>query len=380
MTVLELISSEGYYGAESMLVALAQALPRLGWEAIVGVLVDRRFPHTEVAEEAQRLGLRAEIVPCGGRWDRQAVRRLRGLTAGRGVDVIHAHGYKADFYAAAARWPRRVALVATCHNWPNKLHAMRAYAALDRLVLRTFDEVATASPAVAGTLKRWGVRATLVENGVDIERFRGAPPALRLELGRGTSRLVGFVGRMVAAKGGAVLLEAAKSVLAEFPDTTFVLAGEGPARPEWEALAARLGIAGNVVFAGVRRDMPAVYASFDVLALPSYEENMPMCLLEAMAAGTPAIATGVGAVPKLILPGETGVLIEPGDAAGLAAAILRLLHHPEEARRLGANGRAHAEKGFSAAATARRYTALYDRALAGGGRGAYAPRWQRSGT
>ncbi|HEY1207438.1 MAG: glycosyltransferase family 4 protein [Bryobacteraceae bacterium] len=379
MTVLELISSEGYYGAESMLVALAQALSRVGWEPIVGVLADRRFAHTEVAEEAERLGLRTEVLPCGGRWDRQAVRRLRGLTIERGVDVVHAHGYKADFYAAAARWPRRTALVATCHNWPNRLPAMRAYAALDRLVLRTFDEVATASPVVAGTLKRWGVGATLVENGVDVERFRGAEPSLRQELGHGSGRVVGFVGRMVPAKGGAVLLEAAESVLAVFPDTTFVLAGEGPARSEWEALAARLGIAGNVVFAGVRRDMPGVYASFDVLALPSYEENMPMCLLEAMAAGTPAIATRVGAVPKLILPDETGVLIEPGDAPGLAAAILRLLRDPGEARRLGANGQAHAERGFSAAATARRYAALYERALAGEGR-VGAPGWQRSGT
>ena len=71
MTVLQLISSEGYYGAESMLVALARALAGLGWEAVVGVLADRRFGHTEVAEEARRLGLRAEIVPCRGRWDRR---------------------------------------------------------------------------------------------------------------------------------------------------------------------------------------------------------------------------------------------------------------------------------------------------------------------
>ncbi len=379
MTVLQLISSEGYYGAESMLVALARALSVLGWEAIVGVLADRRFAHTEVATEAQRLGLRTEIVPCRGRWDRQAVRRVRSLVTERGVDVIHAHGYKADFYAAAAGWPRRAALVATCHNWPNKLLTMRAYAALDRLVLRSFDEVATASPVVAGALQRWGVRATLVENGVEIERFHGAAPALRLELGRGAGRVVGFVGRMVAAKGGALLLEAAKSVLAALPDTTFVLVGGGPARGEWEAMAARLGIAGNVVFAGVRRDMPGVYASFDVMALPSYEENMPMCLLEAMAAGVPVIATRVGAVPKLIVPEQTGVLIEPGDAAGLAAAILRLLRDREEACRLGANGEAHAVRTFSAAATARRYAALYERGLAGP-RLVGATRWQRSGT
>jgi glycosyltransferase involved in cell wall biosynthesis len=363
VTVLQLISSEGYYGAESMLVALARALCGLGWAPIVGVLADRRFPHTEVADEARRLGLQAEVVPCQGRWDRQAVRRVRGLMSQHGVDVIHAHGYKADFYAAAAAWPRRAALAATCHNWPNKLPAMRAYAALDRLVLLGFDEVATASPTVARTLDRWGVYSSLVENGVEIDRFRGAAPALRLELGPGAGPVVGFVGRLVEAKGGAVLLEAARSVLAAFPDTTFVLVGEGEAREEWEALAARLGIASRVVFAGVRRDMPGIYPSFDVLALPSYDENMPMCLLEAMAAGTPVIATSVGAVPKLIAPGETGVLIEPGDAEGLAAALLQLLRNREEARRLGTNGQARAARLFSSGTTAWRYAELYERAL-----------------
>lgn len=383
MTVLQLISSEGYYGAESMLVALARALAGLGWEAVVGVLADRRFGHTEVAEEARRLGLRAEIVPCRGRWDRRAVRQVRGLVGELGVEVIHSHGYKADFYAAAARRPRRAALVATCHNWPNKRLSMRAYAALDRLILLSFDRVATASPLVANWLGRWRVDVALVENGVDIEHFQGAAPALRQELGHGDGRLVGFVGRLVDAKGGRVLLEAAESVVAVYPDTTFVLVGEGPDRREWEALAVRLGIRDRVVFAGVRRDMPAVYASLDVLALPSYEENMPMCLLEAMAAGTPVIGTPVGAVPKLILPDRTGLLTEPGDAAGLAAAILRLLRDRREAHRMGAMGQAHAIAEFSAAAAARRYAALYEQALqglGGGGRRAYVPRWQRSGT
>ena len=299
------------------------------------------------------------------------------------MDVVHAHGYKADFYAAAAVWPRRTALVATCHNWPNKRPSMRAYAALDRLVLRSFDEVATASPFVAGTLERWGVRAALVENGVDVERFRGARPTLRLEMGPGATRLVGFVGRMVEAKGGAVLLEAAKRVLADCPDTTFVMVGEGPARGDWEALAERLGIAARVVFTGVRRDMPGVYASLDVLALPSFEENMPMCLLEAMAAGAAVVATPVGAVPKLILADETGLLVEAGDAASLASGILRLLGPSAEARRLGANAQARVVRDFSAGATAERYAALYERALAarhGVKQQTHAPGWLRSGT
>lgn len=360
---------------------LARALSRLGCDSSVGVFHDSRFPHTEVGEEARRQGLVVETVPCRGRFDLGAVRRLRRLLAERRVDVLHSHGYKADLYAAAAAWPNRTALLATCHNWPSRLLSMRTYATLDRLVLRSFHQVATASPVVAAILRRWGVDAIDLRNGVDIERFRGAAPNLRHQLGLGAGPLVGFVGRMVSGKGGALLIGAAERVLAARPDTTFVLVGEGPARAEWQAMAARLGIARSVLFTGTRGDMPGVYASLDVLVLPSFDECMPMCLLEAMAAGVPVAATRVGAVPELIIPGDTGLLLEPGDGDGLSAAILALLREPRQARRLGENGYAHVVRSFSAEATARSYITLYEKALASrrGKRRSFAPRWQRSG-
>jgi succinoglycan biosynthesis protein ExoA len=359
VTVLQLVSSEGYYGIETMLVSLAEALERLGCGSRVGVLCDSRSPHVEVADEALRRGLRVHVIPCRGRWDREAVRNLRGVVEQNGVDAIHAHGYKADFYAWAAARGSRTALVATCHNWPNKRPLMRGYAALDRLVLRRYDAVAAVSPTVAALLGRWGVKAREIANGVDAERFRSGEPALRRELAGADGFLVGFVGRLVPAKGGAVLMEAAQRVLAEAPEARFVFVGDGEARGEWQELAARLGIDRSVVFTGVRRDMPEVYASLDVMALPSLDEAMPMCVLEAMAAGVPVVATRVGGVPELIVPGETGELVEPGEPAGLANAILRLLGDRAEARRLGENGRALAVREHSVEATAREYLALY---------------------
>lgn len=365
MTVLQLVSSEGYYGVESMLVALAGALARCGCDSIVGAFRDSRRPHTEVAEQARREGIPAETVTCDGRWDWKAVVRLRHLLAGRRVDVLHTHGYKADLYGWMAAWPDRVALLATAHNWPSRLLSMRAYAALDRMALKRFDKVVAPSPVVANLLSSQGIEVTRLFNGVDLERFRGAEPTLRREIASGAERLVGYVGRLVPGKGGAVLLSAAQSVLGGCPDVRFVFVGEGPSRGEWEALAARLGIARNVVFTGARNDMPSVYASLDLLVLPSFDEAMPMCLLEGMAAGVPVIATRVGAVSDLVLPDVTGLLLEPGDASGLAAAILRLLLDPHQARSLGEGGRARATWQFSAEATAKSYIELYEQALAG---------------
>ncbi len=366
MTILFLISSEGYYGVENMLVTLARHLSRQGCECVVGVFHNSHSRHVEVAEQAQRHGLTVEIVPCSGRWDWKAVSQIRKLLVKHNVDVLHPHGYKADLYAYAAAWPNRVPLLATSHNWPSKLLSMRAYAALDRIVLGRFDEVIVVSDVVARTLRRWGVakkRVSTIFNGVDIEQFQGAQPALRCEIAPKGYPLVGFVGRCVPEKGGATLLRAAKQVLAAHPKTEFVLVGEGPARREWETLAIQLGISEQVHFAGGRDDMPEVYASLDFVVLPSLIEALPMCLLEAMAAGRPVIATRVGSVPKLINADQTGLLLDPGDEEGLARAILRLLHDTELARRIGENGRAHVARHFSAEAMAKSYIRKYQQLL-----------------
>jgi glycosyltransferase involved in cell wall biosynthesis len=98
--------------------------------------------------------------------------------------------------------------------------------------------------------------------------------------------------------------------------------------------------------------------------LPSLIEAMPMCLLEAMAAGKPVIATRVGAVPKLILSEQTGLLLEPGDVNALVEAILRLLGDPQIASQLGESGRTHALKHFSAEAMARSYIEQFEQVLA----------------
>jgi glycosyltransferase involved in cell wall biosynthesis len=382
VTILHLISSEGYYGAESMLLALARTLPGLGCGSLVGVFRDARSHSVELEKRAAQLGLPVVTVPCAGRWDWKAVGRIRELVKAHDVDVLHTHGYKADVYGYAAAWPHRVALVATCHNWPSRLPSMRAYAAIDRWALRHFDRVATASGPVAEILSRSKVPAhklKTIPNGVDLEPFREPAPSLRHDFEAGSNRLVGFVGRLVAGKGGDILLSAAQQVLAAFPNVKFVFAGEGAARAEWEALAARLGIASKVLFAGRRDDMPAVYAALDIVALPSYQEAMPMCLLEALAAGRPVVATAVGAVPKVIVPGVTGLLCEPGDARALAMSLLRLLRDPELARTMGMHGRAHVARHFAAEVVGRSYLGLYQEALQEHGPQAkVAPAWQRS--
>lgn len=368
MNILQLISSAGYYGAENMVVGLAGELSRLGHNLVVGVFQDGRRSHTEVGTFAEKCGLPVRLLPCKGRWDWDTVRSIRREIADNRVDLLHAHGYKADIYSYLASRKHSPVLISTCHSWPPGARVLRLYAALDRLALRAFDQVATMSGEVAGTLLRSGLAAAKVNciwNGVDCARFDGAEPTLRREIPNVRRSVVGMVARMVPYKGAPVLLRAARQVLAADPDVTFVFVGEGEARKDFERTAEELGIARNVFFAGVRKDMPGVYASLDVLVLPSAEEAMPMALLEGMSAGLPVIATPVGGVPELILPDKTGYLIPVRDAGALGAAILRLVRDPQLARVMGDAARRHIRSNFSLAATARKYLALYQDALAG---------------
>lgn len=359
MKVVHLISSEGFYGAENMLVSLASAQRRQGWQSVVAAFQHNRCEHVAVCAAARSAQLDSALVRCRGRWDTTVPGQIRLLLASSGATVLHTHGYKADVYGWLAARGTSVALVSTCHNWPDPNWLMRAYAKLDRRVLRRFDHVTTPSAAVASLLRSAGVaaeRVSIIPNGIEVERFRAAAATLCLG-----SPLLGFVGRLVEAKGGRILLEAAREVLQVHPDAHLVLVGEGPAHQAWQHLADTLGIGGRVTFAGARCDMAGVYASLDLLVLPSLDEAMPMCLLEGLSAGCAAVATRVGDVPRVILPESTGLLVEPGDSTGLAAAILRLLDDQPLARRLAAAGRELVEKQFSAGAMAAEYSRIYTR-------------------
>lgn len=363
MRVLHLISSAGWYGAENAVVNLAAASRSLGCDCRVGVLRNVRNSHVEVAEASQARGIPAEIFDCRGRLDFSAAGGLRRYLRGEGIELLHVHGYKAATYACAASAGIRVPLVATCHTGverPELTWPLRLYGALERRLLAHMRRVVGVSPAIAEELRARGIeprRVAMVANGVDSARFDGPRRGFD-ELPAG-ARVVGMVGRLIREKGPYCLLDAARRVLDRVPDAYFVFVGDGPERDALLQRAAELGVAGRVRMAGVRGDMPGVYASLEVFTLPSFSEGMPMTVLEAMAAGVPVVATRVGAIPELLQPFGAPFLCAPGDAEGLAAALSRALLDPEEARRVAALARARQRQEYSSEAMARRYLDVY---------------------
>jgi glycosyltransferase involved in cell wall biosynthesis len=368
--VLQLISSSGYYGAENMLLNLIGNDEATPSQNFLAVFYNRPRPNTELYDRAKRTGVRAELIHCQGRIDWRAVRDIRRLVRENNIDVIHTHGYKADLYGYTAARREGKPVVATCHNWLAGGAMLATYNFLDRIALRRFDAVGAVSQTIAEKLLSLGLRReriTVIPNGIDVHAFDvarspGTPAAEARK-----EQVIGVIARLDLQKGFVYLLNAVATLRNSFPALRLLIVGEGPDRARIEQLVSGQNLGALVTFAGQQSDMPGVYASIDIFVLPSLNEGLPMTLLEAMAASKPIIATRVGAVATVITHGETGLLVEPADEAGLTNALSQLLADPELRRRLAEKARAHVEQHYTAAAMIQEYLAMYRTVLTGRG-------------
>lgn len=362
--VLQLISSGGYYGAENMLLNLCASQQKAGCQNSLMIFYNVHAPNVEFYERARRRGLSVRMVHCQGRADWRAVRQIEECIQEDGIELLHTHGYKADLYGYVAARRSGKPIVATCHNWVGGTAALGIYNHLDRMALKRFHGLAAVSESVAQRLLASGVSAKKVRtiaNGIDVKSFERARPSPVLNFDG--SKVVGMVARLDLQKGFEYLLRAVSELCDVFPGLKVVIVGEGPDRTAIESMIQRLGLQSNVILAGQHSNMPGIYAAMDVFVLPSLNEGLPMTILEAMAASTPVIATRVGAIPKVIQDGETGLLVDPGDADGLRSALARLLADADLCSHLGAAGHDWVSRNYTSEAMALKYRQMYDDVL-----------------
>ncbi len=187
------------------------------------------------------------------------------------------------------------------------------------------------------------VRIKLIRNCIDAGKFRFSAEGrrrVRKEFGVTEEQLlVGSVARFSFQKGHEYMVEAIPAILESFPETRFLLVGDGPEREKIVQKVADLGLQGKVLFAGERSDIADVLSAMDLFLLSSIFEGLPLSVLEAMAVGLPVIATRVSGTPEAVLHEMTGLLIPPADSRAIAGAAIALLADPEQRRRMGQQGR-----------------------------------------
>lgn len=287
-----------------------------------------------------------------GRGDVRAIAALTRVIDEFRPHIVHTHTGKAGIVGRLAARASRVPIVVhTFHGHVLNGYWGKAKSAAARLVerglARLTDRLIAVSPEVKQDLVAYGVapaeRIDVIPLGLDLAAFltcESRRGSFRAELGiDATTPLVGIVGRVVPIKNHRLFLDAARHVRAREPRACFVVVGDGTIRAELEAHARSLGLDSRVRFVGWRRDLPAIYADLDVLAISSDNEGTPVSAIEAMAARRPVVSTRVGGVPDVIRDGVTGLLVPPRDAARLGGAIADLLADAATANRLAGAAR-----------------------------------------
>jgi glycosyltransferase involved in cell wall biosynthesis len=272
------------------------------------------------------------------------------------ADVICCSGYKPDLIGWLAARQAGVPCVSISHGWTAVTRKVRFYELLDRLVLRWMDAVVCVSEGQAVKVRRAGApaeRVVTIRNAVGMEAFAAPDPAVRATLEgffpRPPRRIVGAAGRLSPEKGFDRLIEAAAVVMQAEPDTGFVIFGGGPLR---DALVERIAVCGlqeRFVLAGFRTDLERFLPVLDLAVLSSLTEGLPVILLEALAAGVPAVSTAVGGTPEVIEDGVHGYLVPAGDTDALARRILDALRDDAGRRAMGERGRVRVRELFTLA-------------------------------
>lgn len=203
--------------------------------------------------------------------------------------------------------------------------------------LTAAERIVTVSRDLADSVTALGIDGTklaVVYNGVDHERFR---PGSEEASGDGEEQRIVYAGNLKMSKGCGDLIEAFAELARSRPDASLVLIGDGPDRARLEALAAAAGVAGRVRFTGRRphAELAAAFREAALVCLASHAEGVPNVLLEAMACGTPVVATRVGGVPEIV-PESAGMLVEPHDKAALAGALAAALERRWDRRAIAA--------------------------------------------
>jgi glycosyltransferase involved in cell wall biosynthesis len=365
-TVVHFVDSNTFGGCEEIVLSLLAGLDRRKWRPI---LFHCKEPGIDRLVDAMgQLGIPCRTVPRAGGWRLAATVRhfVRELRAAQ-PSIFHAHlnwplGCRHGIMAAGlCRVP---AIVATSQLYSSIL-GVRFPWLKQRLQAAAVDRYIAVSNEVkarlCGDLGVSESKVRVVRNGIRLAQFNLPPDAaLRATLTQGGERpIVLTAARLHSQKGHVYLLEAAAHV----PDALFVLAGEGPERATLERQAQQLGIQGRVRFLGHRQGIPQLLASCDVFVLPSLYEGLPLCVLEAMAAGKPVVATAVGGTDEVVIDGETGLLVPPGNPVALATAIRSLLSDRKLAARLAQAGRARVTEKFSSDTMVSGISRVYEEAL-----------------
>ena len=320
---------------------------------------------TDYAVPLREAGIRLTLVPLGSKFSSLSTcRALVDVLSQLQPDVVQTWLFDASLYGRlAALWTGCPVVVAAVRNTIDDLRWHH------RLITRLLSYGTTCTTVNADAMRSGFVslgipesKIRTIRNGIDLQAFPRLPKDHDAVESWGIPRgstIVAMAARMAPQKDYATFLRAAKLVLAQAPDTYFVLIGDGPDRGRIEAAIRELGIGNRTRLLGVRHDVWTILNNIDIFVLSTHFEGCSNVIMEAMAAGKPVVATPAGGNAELVSDGRTGWMTPIGDPRAMADRILELISNQELARSMGIAGRKKIEDEFSIERTVSETVALY---------------------
>lgn len=370
--VLHVAAPARFGGLESVLALLAERQAAAEHAVTVALVLEPADGDHPLARRLRAAGVDVRELLLPARAYGEERRRVRALVEELRADVVHTHGYRPDVVIGGVARAAGAATVSTAHGFIEHGLKSRLATWLQMRALARFDAVIAVSTAIAARLREARIPAARVHEVPNAF----APPSdamtrddARRHLGLPVDGyIVGFVGRLSPEKGPDVALEAIAGLATRTATSaavpwTLAMVGAGRHADALRARAIALGLGERVRWCGAAPDIARCYAAFDVFLLSSRTEGTPVALLEAVAAGVPAVAARVGGVPA-VLGEEGGTLVEAGDAAGFAAALAGVRERPEVARARADRARARVLEQYDVTRWLARHDAIYQQALA----------------
>lgn len=296
-----------------------------------------RYDYAAIALRKGKLHPQFAAFPCyssmnaGVRFSPFVLRKIHRIIQSRGTDLLHTHLQEADFYGFwLKKLNPRLHWISTRHN-TDAFRTRPFWRAVNAWISHQTERVIAVSDAVRDFVASHEriplTKLVVVRNGIDLSRFADRPSRdearASLDL-PARDFVVGIVGRLSPQKGHHFLFEAAATLVTEIPNLRLLVVGEGQLKGRLQRLARALGIAERVSFVGFRPDMGSLYATMDLLAMPSLFEGLPLVLVEALVCERVAVGARTSGISDVIEDGKNGLLVKVGDVKELAAAIARV--------------------------------------------------------
>ena len=366
MKVLHLINTLSTGGAEMHLLTLCRYLKRQNVEIVVVCLrehvKDSRSLRLDFEEEA----IRVINLQADSRYDSLFLGRIARVLREERPDILHTHLPRADFAGAFARvFHPGLVWVCSVHAIYSEDWSGRWSLPLFNLLWRRADVLVCISHAVREWLVGRGVppdKARVIHYGIEPAKFSEPRVNLREQWGLNDNAVVGSIGRLELRKGHDLLIQAMPELCMRVPSARLLIAGHDPRGygATLRRLIDRLGLEEKVRLVGFQNDVVSFLNALDVFAFASSSEGFGQVLVEAMAAAKPVVASKISPLTEIVVDGNTGLLVEPGDPTAFADAIMSLLKNPIERKRMGLRGRERVKKFFTAERMARQTLALYE--------------------